>query len=261
MMRPSSWQWRGNCFEPEMPLPIDLHVRFWNEESCGFGASGLANFWERRIEQSVDEISFPALHQVDSLGYSTLHGLRHLLWDSLALYHVYEVAWFLEYASSDADFWSRWEEWHDPSLRRLEAICFALAKKWFHCKVPLVVEKEISGLPERVRDWLCRYSYAPLERLFSANKDSLWLHLCLLDSEAAKRGLLRRRLFGAKLPPLAAFRGDTEPGESQVRLCRQLVERGKHIQYVTLRVLYHARTLPQTVARGLRWWLGAAARR
>ena len=259
MVTQSSWQWRGNLFDPEMPLPIDLHIRFWNEESCGFGATGLEALWQRRTERSVDKVSFPALHQVDALGYSALHALRHLLWDSLALYHVYEVAWFLEYASSDADFWRLWEEWHDPSLRRLEAICFAVAKQWFQCRVPQVVEEEITQLPVKVRDWLRTYSYSPLERLFSANKDSLWLHLSLLESRMAKSVLVRRRLFGAKMPPLAAFRGDVEPGASQDRPGRKLAERVKHIEYVASRALYHARTLPPTVARGVRWWLGAGA--
>ena len=30
LMRPTTWQWRGDFFDPDMPLAVELHFQFWN---------------------------------------------------------------------------------------------------------------------------------------------------------------------------------------------------------------------------------------
>jgi Uncharacterised nucleotidyltransferase len=261
LLRDSNWRWHDNYFDPELPVAIDLHVRFWNEVSAGFAIEGLEQFWQRRESRRIDEISFPALTTLDSLGYSTLHGLRHLLCNSLSVHHVYEVAWFLDLKAGDGNLWKGWHEQHHESLRQAEATVFSLAELWFGCRMNTAVREEIDRLPANVRRWIRAYGYSPLDAMFGPNKDSLWLHLSLLKSPSQKRAILRKRLFGAKMPPVAAFEversGASESWVLQVR--RIWKQRTKHVEYVTSRAFHHARTLPPTLARGFMWWLGEAS--
>src|SRR5690242_4896374 len=32
MIRPSNWRWHGDFFDPDLPIPVDLHFQFWNED-------------------------------------------------------------------------------------------------------------------------------------------------------------------------------------------------------------------------------------
>jgi hypothetical protein len=251
LRRSSDWQWRGNYFDPEMPVPIDLHLRFWNDVTAGFGAGSLQSFWTRRVEQRFDGCSCQALHPIDSLAYSTLHAIRHLLCDSLGVYHIYEVAWFLQFSRDDRSFWHNWRLWHDDSLRRLEAICFALAKIWFQCSLPDPVKEEIRRLPSGIRRWLRIYPYSPLKAFFQPNKDSLWLHLSLLESTTKKKSLLRKRLFGSTIPSARAFR-ETSVGSQRGMALGDGI---RYLKYVSSRASFHARTLPTFLAQGVNWWL------
>ena len=80
---------------------------------------GLDGFWTRREGHR--------LHPVDALGYAALHLTRHLLRGNLRPFHVWELAYFLHQQHEEA-FWQDWKEWHSPSLRRLEAVAFLLAR-------------------------------------------------------------------------------------------------------------------------------------
>ncbi len=44
----TKWQWRGDLFDLEMPIPIELHFRFWAEEIERLRAPGVEEFWDRR---------------------------------------------------------------------------------------------------------------------------------------------------------------------------------------------------------------------
>ncbi|HEV2276418.1 MAG TPA: nucleotidyltransferase family protein, partial [Acidobacteriaceae bacterium] len=61
LARPGSWQWRGNAFDPEMPLSIELHFCLWNEEISLFPLPEVNRFWSRREFRKLEDISFPAL--------------------------------------------------------------------------------------------------------------------------------------------------------------------------------------------------------
>src|SRR5262249_3092362 len=122
MIRKTGWRWRGNYFDPELPPSVDLHFRFWDQETERLPTPGVEDFWTRRVGQELDP--------VDRLGYAALHAVRHLLRGSLRLHQVYEIARFLRNRSEDAGYWARWEELHAPETRLLEWIAFRLAGFW-----------------------------------------------------------------------------------------------------------------------------------
>jgi MFS family permease len=242
MSRKSDFQWRGNHFDVELPIGVDLHFRLWNKSLTRLNPGGLDEFWMRRVERQFGDFCFPALNQSDSLAFGALHALRHLLLGGLLPYHVYEIAWFLQASADDRDFWKRWQEQHDDSLRPLEAVCFRLARDWFDCSLSQEAEEEIERLPEAVQRWFEDYGNCAIADLFRPNKDPLWLHLSLLKSASDKRSVFFSRLFPTPLPPVQAM------ARWPLRIYR------KFSGYAISRVSYHLRLLPQTVWNGFRWW-------
>jgi len=239
MRRDTSWSWRGNHFDPEMPISVELHFRFWNQKTTRLGLKGLDEFWTRQIRRSIDNLSFPTLSTVDSLGYSALHVFRHLM-GGLIPHHVFELAYFLHTHADNGDFWAGWRNLHDDSLRRLEAVCFCLAVKWFNCSVSPEVQNEIDCLPTSVREWFRKYSDSPLNSLVRPNKDALWLHLNMLESSRDRLFVFSSGLFPVRVPPLKAV--------SQWSLRAY----ARFFKHSVTRVAFHLRSLPRTLWEGLR---------
>jgi len=242
LIRKTGWNWRGDYFDREIPLSIELHFQFWDEDTERLRAPGVEQFWERRVGQALDT--------PDALGYAALHLLRHLLRGSLSPYHAYELAWFLEHHARDTEFWRRWQSLHTPELRRLQGISFFLAREWFGCAVAPVADAETAGLPVAVNDWFEAFAVSPLEGLFHPNKDELWLHLSLLDSARDKLAVTRRRLLPMQLPgPIDAV---CIP-EEQLTLGMRVRSRARYLGFLAGRVVHHVRTVPALVRSGLRW--------
>jgi hypothetical protein len=103
LIRKTGWQWRGDYFDPDLPLSIELHFRFWDERTEGFAPTGLDQFWERRSQRRLDDLCFVALHRADAVGYSALHLLRHLL-PQQKLTYAYEPRGCFTQADDDP-FW------------------------------------------------------------------------------------------------------------------------------------------------------------
>ena len=121
LIRNAEWEWRGNSFDPEMPVSIELHYRFWDEASTRIPLKGLDQFWARRREGHWGEFAFPTLDPMDTLGYSALHMFRHLLYGGMYAHQVYELAWFLHTNAENKSFWNDWRELHDDTLRRIRS--------------------------------------------------------------------------------------------------------------------------------------------
>ncbi len=245
LVRKTGWEWRGGSnFDPDIPLAIEVHFRFWDEQTERVPAPGVDEFWARRCRQSLD---LP-----DALAYSTLHLLRHLLRGSARPCHVYELAWFLERHADDGSFWRRWQALHLPDLRRLEAIGFRLAVEWFGCAMGPVAEEEVSILPTPVQQWFERFTFSPLESGFHPNKDELWLHLALLDSLRDKLAVASRRVIPTRLPgPVDAA---CIPQE-QLTLRRRLLKHARTARFVARRAVFHARAFAALCRSGMRWWM------
>jgi len=252
MVRKTGWQWRGDFYDPDMPLSIELHFRLWNQGTERLAPIGLDCFWERRQSRELEGVRFTALHPADAIAYSSLHVLRHLLRGDPRLFHIYELAWLLDHHAGDTTLWSAWRELHDESLRRLEAVCFALAQRWYGCRLPEAASQEIERLSPDVIRWLEAYSWSPIVSLFHPNKDELWLHWALLESRRDRVAVVRRRLLPERLP------GPVDPvhvPKSQLTWRARLPSRRRYVRYVSSRVWHHARALP-SIAWSAACWFG-----
>ncbi len=255
MIRKTGWQWRGDFFDAESPVSLELHFRLWDESTERFEPGGLDEFWNRRQPRELEDLRFIAFHPADELGYAALHALRHLLRDGVRPFHVYELAWHLHHSAEDASFWCTWAELHDPSLRRLEAICFSLAQHWFDCRVSGVVQEEIRRLPSDVSRWMDLYSASPFTTRFRPNKDELWLHWALLNSRSARWNILRRRLLPEQLPNM--LDAVHVPGQ-ELTWRNQLGSHFRIAAYLASRAWHHVRALPAVGFSAIRWfWPGA----
>ena len=172
LIRKTGWEWRGDYFNPELPLALELHFRLWDAATEGFAVPGLDNFWERRRRRTLEDIEFTSLAAIDLPGYASAHALRHLLRGDSRPSHFYEIACFIE-RNSDAGLWRTWRECHDEPLRRVQAICFAIASHWFGCTLPAIAQQEIEQLKEPVRGWLSAYAQTPATDPLSPHQERI----------------------------------------------------------------------------------------
>ncbi|MEO8657526.1 MAG: MFS transporter [Bryobacteraceae bacterium] len=249
MIRKTGWRWRGDFYDPEIPVGFELHFRLWDEETEGFAPQGLDEFWERRVSDvEVDGLRFPAFALVDRLAYSCLHLLRHLLRGDLRPGHVYELATFLDGRQFDDSFWTYWQQSHSESLRRLEGICFRIASAWYGCALHNAAQAALEADLER---WLAMYAMAPLEGLVTPNKHELWLHFLLVNKSASRASILRRRLF--PLTIVGPTTGLQIPQQDRT-LALRIRMRASQLARMATRAVHHTRTLPPAVWHGFRWW-------
>lgn len=242
MMRKMDWTWRGNFYDPEIPVGLELHFRFWNAQTTRLRAPGLEEFWFRRVQRDVNGFAFQSLNPVDNLGYAAMHVLHHLLFGGLIPYHVYELARLVHARSNDESFWQEWSASHDDSLRRMEAVSFRLASDWFACRLPDQIEAEIRDLSPNVQQWFADYGTSPLHALQRPNKDRLWLHLSLVESSWDKCAVFVGTLLPLRVPPLKAV------GRWSLPVFPRFVG------YAASRVAHHLASIPRTLLEGVRWW-------
>jgi hypothetical protein len=251
MIRLGNWQWRGNVFDPEMPLSIELHFCLWNPVVSLLELPETQPFWERRISRSLDGINFPSLDPIDHLGYMTLHILRNLFLRESVAHHLYELATFLHAHASDDSFWSRWKIQHSSGLREKQAIALFLAEAWFGCNLHSAVKEQIAEQPQAQLEWLRYFTWSALELSFHPNKDSLWLHLGVLRGAQNKLALLRRTFIPKATSDLNSWRVivrnkrvvDTDDSHPYRR----------YASYLLARSLDHARMNVDVLSRGLAW--------
>jgi hypothetical protein len=241
LMRPNSWKWRGDFFDPEMPLAVELHFQFWNPQLERLAAEGVDAFWARRVRRQVAGVELAVLCPADALAYAAMHLVKHVLHGDTRPFHVYEIASFLHGHADDAAFWAEWRRLHSDSLRSLQTVGFLLAEAWFGCRLSPVVREEAARLPAATRAWFEEFATSPAEQRFRANKDELWLHLSLLDSWLDVLRVVRRRLLPTNLPPPA-------------RATSTASGRSVYAAWLWARLRYHALSLGTTVTSGVRWW-------
>ena len=236
----TDWRWRGDYFDPEMPLAVELHFRFWNEKLERLDAAGVDEFWERRVRRTIGGAELSVLCPQDMVAYAALHLLKHVLHGSTRVFHVYELASFLERQAEDSRFWEEWRHLHARDLRRLQAVSFALAENWFGCQLSPAAREEIACLPGSTRAWFGEFAASPATQMFRPNKDELWLHLSLLEGARHRWAVARRKLFPANLPP------PSRATESRSR-------REVWVAWFASRLRHHVLSLVNMVASGWRW--------
>lgn len=248
MVRKTGWEWRGDYFDPEMPASLELHFRLWDERTEGFALPCIADFWRRRERRSIENLPFTSLAAIDLPGYASAHALRHFLRGDLKLAHIYEIGAFLHRTQS-AEFWRDWRDRHDPPLRRVEAICFALAREWFGCAVPQIPQDEIDRLPPAVQSWIATFAQTPAS-LFHPDKNELWLHLQLLDRGRSRFAIVRRRLLPLQIPAAAETAHLPDAAvDWRVRLQGAL----RYTRRLLSRIVHHIQALLPTLWGGARW--------
>jgi len=200
MVRPNAWQWRGDRFDPDIPISVELHHTLWSDDAEYIRVPGIGEFRNRTVMRTFGVHAVRVLCEEDLLGFAALHFLLHLVHGDLPLQRAWEIARFLHTRCGDVQFWRSWEQLHSPELRLLEFVAFDTVRRWFGCAVPQFIAERIACLPDPVRGWLCRSSRAPLERTFRPNKDELWLHLALIPSRRDRARVLLRRLVPNQRP-------------------------------------------------------------
>jgi hypothetical protein len=227
LAQPTSWRWRDDFFDLETPVHVELHQVLWVPEVEGFAFSRLADFWARR-ESSV---GFCTLSRHDSLAYRCMHLLRHLLRGDVRAAGVYEIAYFLQQNRFDDAFWSTWQGFYAADLERGQAVCLALAQRWFGCAMHAIAQERVDALPAAVREWMERSAATPVEGFFVPGKHELGLHFALLDSTGAKFRVAMRRLFPTS------------------HTARMWEGRGAYLGRLSSRAFYHAKALAPTLSR------------
>ena len=236
----TKWRWRGDYFDPEMPLAIELHFQFWNPQLERLEAPGVEEFWKRRVRRTIGGADIAVLCPQDAVAYAALHLLKHVLHGNTKVFHVFELASFLEKHAGDNRFWFEWKRMHAAALRRLQAAAFALAEAWFGCALAPAAREEIEDLPEGTRAWFAEFAASPVVQIFRPNKDELWLHLSLLDRWPDQWSVARRRLLPRNLPP---------PARATESQSRQAV----YAAWFAARLRHHLYSLGTTVTSYWRW--------
>ena len=250
LIRKTGWEWRGDFFDPEIPIAIEIHFRFWNERLERLRAPGVEEFWGRRVRREIAGIAIDSLSPADTLGFASLHLLKHVVQGSARPFHVLEIARFLESHANDDSFWSAWKALHDPQLRRLQAAMFLLAREWFGCENGPTADEEIERLPAATRRWFDEFAYSPARQIFHPGKDELWLQLSLVESRLDGLAVARRRLLPLSLPgPVDGVH--VPAGEMNPR--RRLLRRARWLQHTLGRTAHHAGALLPAAASGARW--------
>lgn len=251
LVRLGDWQWKGNPFDPEMPLSIELHFCLWNEHVSRICVPDAASFWERRTKREVDGLSFPCLSSVDHLAHLSLHILRNLIGSDWIVHHVRELAFFLHSHADDDTFWCEWQKTHSLSLRSLQAIAIYYARAWFDCRLHPSAAAEIDRIPVTRQRSLHLFAGSALEHMFHQNKDCLWLHLSLLSSSWDKWNVIRRALIPSSIGSIhspAILSRNRRLVPSAGRPLWQL-----YIAYLFSRTAAWVRSDLVTLSRGLRW--------
>ncbi len=203
LVRHRGAKWKGNPFDPDIPLGVDLHFCLWNEPAMRFSIE-VDDFWKRRTTRTVEGLTFPTFHPVDQLGYLTLHILRNILRSEWIIHLVRELAGFLHSHANDNSFWTEWTELHDSQLRSYEAIAFYYAREWFGCSLHPLVEETIASLRPIQLHLLSRTARTGLEHMFRQNKDSIWLHMTLLSSLQTKGATLVRTFIPSSVSSVSS---------------------------------------------------------
>jgi hypothetical protein len=234
-VRPFTWSWRGDYFDPDMPIPVELHDSLWNPARDRIQCSGLEEFWNRRVRMEVAGMQVEALCEEDRMTFAALHALRHILRNDARPAHVYELSCLLEGRLQPALGFSQAGSSEAKASRglkpTLQLIAYRFAAEWFGCGMPDAMAEQFEMLPEDIRSWFKNFAWSPVENLIRPNKHVLWLHLSLVESRIDRWKVAANRLLPLRVPH----------------------------ERLDARLRYHASALLPALQEGARWWLSRTA--
>jgi hypothetical protein len=88
-VRPFTWTWRGDYFDPEMPIPVELHDSVWSASGDRIECPGLEEFWNRKSTLTICGMTVQAFAEIDLIAFAALHALRHILRNDARPAHVF----------------------------------------------------------------------------------------------------------------------------------------------------------------------------
>jgi|HubBroStandDraft_6_1064221.scaffolds.fasta_scaffold163881_2 hypothetical protein len=200
LVKPFTWRWRGDYFDPDLPISIELHHTLWNLGRDRILVPDIHEFWNRRTLLSVEGRALPSLAENDRIAFAAIHVLRHILRNDASPAHAFELACVLNRRAEDQVFWQAWARMYDPQFRALQAVAFQFASRWFGCGLSPAAEQECGALAEPVHAWFRSYAFSPLVNLVEPNKDVLWLHMSLLERQIDRFVVAMRKLVPMHLP-------------------------------------------------------------
>jgi len=253
LVQPGDWEWRGNLYDPEMPLSIELHFCLWNERISRIHVPEAKLFWNRRTVREVEGLSFSCLSPVDHLAHFTLHILRNLFLQEWIIRHVRELAFFLDAHANDELFWELWKQTHSQLLRSYAAISFYYAHAWFGCRLHPAAAHEIERLPEKQQSWLRFFSGSAMETMFGQNKDFLWLQLSMLSSWKEQLRIVSRTFVPTRT--IGSINSATVYNRNKRPIQRKGNPVSHYVDYLISRSAQHIRADLVTIGRSLHWRL------
>jgi Uncharacterised nucleotidyltransferase len=253
LVRFGGWRWRGNRFDPEMPLALEVHYCLWNEALSLIPLPEIDDFWNRRIERKLGELSFPGLSVIDHLGYFALHVLRNLFAGDPVLHHTLELATFVHQRADDTAFWTEWQALHSSRLRQIQLVALALAGAAFSSRLPDPVREQIARLPAERRQWIESCGGDLLAGTFSPTRDGRLLQFLLSESPQTRRKIVWKALSPGVIPtPRKVASRSGPPGAPRPRE-KQLLWR--YPAYLASRSFLRSAALLRLVAHGLTIWV------
>ncbi len=241
MLLRNGWRWRGDYFDPEMPPMVEVHFRFWNEGREMFPVAGAEDFRSRSVVREIEGRKVPALCDADAFAYATWHALRHVLHGNLRLYHVYEIAHFLDRTAGDDAFWS--------GCAHADGAAIKLAWEWFHPRTHPAALERVNALPRAAARWFDEFVFSPALAMERPNKHELFLHLCLAQSWRNRIRIAARRLLPTNPP-----RVEKDPHIARADLKMRLRRAAFRIGFLARRALSHVRSLGPLALGGVQWW-------
>jgi hypothetical protein len=247
MVRERNWKWTGDYYHPDLPISVELHFRFWDSDTERISVPHLEDFWLRRTGYMAQGVRIPMLALSDGISYSALHLVRHLLRGDLRIYHVYELAHFLNHTAADDELWGEYLDNRGGYPSKMDAVAFCLAHKWFACHLHPIVREAIDTLPPSVRRWFDVFGDSPLTN-DRPNKDELFLHLALVGNAVDRCRILRRRLV-----PVHGLHVAMPSDEASSLPRRILAKFSQPVRFLAGRTLYHLRTAVSLLTSLFRW--------
>ncbi len=255
LVRKTGWEWRGDYFDLEIPISVELHSRLWHPEFERMPADLEADPLSRLEVRRIGASEFPVFSPPDQLGSVVLHLMRHLFRGSLRPSHLYELAYYVGWAlakpaqgagrsPASALRWF-WPPVQPPSLHKLTAVAFAIASQIFGAQTADTQE----CLSYAMEAWVARFSSTVLDQKNSSKCEAL-LQLALVEGWKNRAVVLRRRLLPLRLPaPVDAV----HLPESNLSFRRRLLRQARQARYVLGRAWFHLRSLPGFALAAALW--------
>ena len=249
LARLRGWKWHGNRYDPDMPLAIEMHTYLWNAPVSLISLPEVDEFWNRRINRKLGNLSFCSLDPIDHVCYFALHLLRDVLLGDPKIHHAFELATFLHQRADDSVFWTQWESRYSLHLKQMQAIAFAIAGAGFSSRMPHAVEEHIQRLPAKQQAWIKLCGGDLLLQSFLGTRDGRLLQLLLCDSAGARAKILWRAISPGEIasPKQLANRPTSAAG--------QRIEPGwrpwKYPAYLASRAFFHGAAILRFIKNSL----------